>query len=106
MALSLSDFRTRFPEFVETGDALVSAKLTEASALVDDDYWGALAEQAQGYMAAHLLALGPVGIRAKLVQPTGETCYLKHLEFLRQALPKRGVACTTAFPSGVLSDCE
>ena len=56
MALSLSAFRTRFPEFNPASDAMVSAKLAEAEDDLDTTVWGDQFDKGHGWLTAHLLA--------------------------------------------------
>jgi hypothetical protein len=85
MALSLEDFRTRFPEFTATDDDYVSAKLAEALRGMDADVWGDLADDGQGYLTAHLMALSPFGNAAKLVKGD-TTTYEGHYRRLLRAV--------------------
>lgn len=73
--MSLAEFRVRFPEFTQTPDALVSAKLTEAERSVSQEVWGETAYDGAYYRAAHLLAVSVFGQNARLVSNAGETTY-------------------------------
>lgn len=62
MALLISEFRVFFPEFSNATsypDALVDARLQTALRIISAAYFGARASDAQAYLAAHLLAIGP-----------------------------------------------
>lgn len=67
---TLAEFRAAFPEFSRASDALVNAKLTDASGTMDVTVWGDRYDQGQLYLAAHLLALAPGGQSMRL--KTGE----------------------------------
>ncbi len=54
MTVSLSSFRTRFPEFSATADGLITIALEDAEAQVGD--WGANRDRAVSFLAAHYLA--------------------------------------------------
>lgn len=79
--MSLSAFRTRFPEFRTAGDDLVQAILDEAALRVDPDAYGAKIDIAHGYRAAHLLASSPFGRSLRL--DGAEERYLALLDELR-----------------------
>lgn len=86
MALSLSSFRTRFPEFNPGADALVESCLAEALLSTPADVWGDKADAAQGLLAAHLLALSPFGRTAKLSSVKGESTYGTQRKAMARAL--------------------
>lgn len=77
MALVLSDFRIRFPEFLNVADTLVEAKLAEALHAVNDSVWGDEADTGQGLMAAHLLSVAPGGVQARLASDKAATTYAR-----------------------------
>jgi hypothetical protein len=84
MALELAAFLVLFPEFGEVDDSLVEGKLAEALRSIDADVWGDFADDGQGYLAAHLLALSPMGNAAKLVDgKKNTTTYEGHLRRLQ-----------------------
>src|SRR5688500_17508844 len=64
MALTVADFKARFPELSEAPDDLIEAKLAQALRSIDTNVWGDLSDDGQGQYAAHLLALGPYGAAA------------------------------------------
>lgn len=76
MPLTLAEFVDRFPEFADAPPGLVQAKLDEADRRTPPRVWGvAPARDAQGYLAAHLLAISPFGRDARLVSDDGATTY-------------------------------
>ena len=85
MALSSAEFLGAFPEFAEAPSPLVDAKLAEAERFVSRAVFGAVADDAVGNYAAHLIATNPLGERAKLIAKDGSTPYLRTFERLRRA---------------------
>ena len=75
MTVTLASFRTRFPEFAETDDAMVQAKLDEVAVALDDRVFGARIDEAVAYLVAHRLALSPFGQNARMVAKDGSTTY-------------------------------
>src|SRR5689334_13742386 len=78
MAVTVPSFKLAYPEFDldegtdvdATQNALITAKLAAAEAQVDRSVYSssALADEAVMSTAAHLLALSPSGINARLVK--------------------------------------
>ena len=75
--LTVAQFRERFPEFLETDTSHVQAKLDEAWRRTPASVWGDTAQDAHGYLAAHLLALSPFGRDARMINEDGTTMYGK-----------------------------
>lgn len=77
MAIDSTAFLVRFPEFAESDTDLIDAKLAEALGALSSTILGDRFDEAQGYLTAHLLALSPYGMQARLqaAVPTGETTY-------------------------------
>lgn len=76
MAVTPTSLRTAFPEFVSASDAIVGAKIAEATLRVDIGIYDAnKVDLVTSYLAAHLLALSPFGRTAKLVSDDGSTEY-------------------------------
>ena len=74
--LTRDEFVDRFPEFRETPPELVQWKLNEAERRTPASIWGhEAARDAQGYLAAHLLAISPYGRDARLQNDDGSTTY-------------------------------
>ena len=78
MALSLSTFRARFPEFQSQPDATLQDAINRGAAQSDSTIFGDLVDEATGYLAAHFLALSPFGQQARLSGPTESTTYYLH----------------------------
>jgi len=67
MAIGVSEFLVRFPEFRNADHSLIDAKLIEARAQIGASVWGDLYDQGVGYLAAHLLSVAPTGQHARLI---------------------------------------
>lgn len=80
--MNIDQFLISFPEFADTDADLVNAKLVEAGNELDSEMWGTNFDAAQGYLAAHKLALSPMGQNARLLPLDGVTTYEKHLRAL------------------------
>ena len=89
--MTYADFVVAFPEFSDLAEAYVQAKLNEAAREISEAHWGTRFEDAQAYLAAHLLALTPMGFAAKLATPDGRSSYKTRLDDLRKQLPKRAL---------------
>lgn len=83
MAVTFTSFRIQFPEFNNVDAALLTAHLNAALLEIDPVIWGAKADQGQMYLAAHKLALSPMGQSARLVSKDGVTTYLTHYKKLQ-----------------------
>lgn len=83
MTMSYTQFLIQWPEFSGTDAALVQAHLDAAALEIDPAIWGPKADQGQGYLAAHKLALSPFGQNARLVAKDGSTTYFKHFSRLQ-----------------------
>lgn len=72
------EFLQAFPEFCNTDVSYIDAKLSEAGRRIDRTVWNAnLADDGQGNLCAHLLAISPYGNTAKMVAKDGTTTYGK-----------------------------
>ncbi len=80
--LTLSQFRTRFPEFVAITDPTMQAFLDDAEARTDAEVFGTLVDSAHGWLAAHLAAASPQGREARLSKSSDKTLYLIERESL------------------------
>jgi hypothetical protein len=68
-------FLDRFPEFSKAPDTLIDASLADAALMVDRTYFGAKADLAVTYWAAHLIAINPLGEMARLDKKNKDTIY-------------------------------
>lgn len=79
--MTLTQFRTRFPEFKLIGDEMVKAFMADAALELDANVLGTKYDAAQGYLAAHKLALSPAGVNARLSDSKdGTTTYSRHFK--------------------------
>lgn len=81
--MNIATFLQQFPEFQAADAELVQAMLNAAQLEIDTSVWGPKADQGQGYLAAHKLALSPFGQNVRLVAKDGSTTYEKHYKELR-----------------------
>ncbi len=95
------EFKEEFPVFRLLSDELVQAKLDAAYRRTGADYWGELVDDAAKLLAAHLLALSPLGepTTRDVNGTTGRTSYWDELEQLRKEVRPIGtVASSTPLP--------
>lgn len=81
MAVDVASFKARFPEFVNAGDALIAAVITEAELEVPAKVWRAKTDAGVLWLAAHKLATSPSGEAARLAN--GSSMYLAEFDRLR-----------------------
>ncbi len=77
-ALTLAEFVDRFPEFsdvVTNKPVMVQARLDEAWRRTPAGIWGDQAQDAHGYLAAHLLEVSGFGRDARLKSDDTQTTY-------------------------------
>lgn len=84
MSVSVGVFVVQFPEFAGVDAGLLQAHLDAAALEIDAGVWRAKADQGTYYLAAHKLALSPLGNNAELVAKDGTTTYEKHYEKLKK----------------------
>jgi hypothetical protein len=75
MAVTVTQLKIRFPEFLNAEATLVQSCLNEAALMVDAEVFGLKTDTAITYLAAHLLAVNPLAEMAKLEQDDGQTTY-------------------------------
>jgi hypothetical protein len=79
VSISVADFVAYFPEFKGDGSVTTNARLqsyiNHAVLRTPSDVWGDLVDQGVLYLAAHLLAISPYGINAKLGNAAGNSVY-------------------------------
>jgi hypothetical protein len=76
--ITARQFIQRFPEFRETDKVLIELCLVEAEDQVGATVWGNRRAIGVRYLAAHLIAAGPTGEKARLAKDMDTTVYLKH----------------------------
>ena len=67
MAVTVRQFKTKFPEFRQVDDVLVQRVLDEAANRTNRPLFGINADAALQYMAADLLTLSPEGQKARVL---------------------------------------
>jgi hypothetical protein len=82
--VTVTDFIELYPEMCEAGTPLITAKLAEATLMVDASVWGDKADMGVGLTCAELLAHSPYGHSARLVDKEGDTVYRRRLEMLKR----------------------
>ena len=86
--MTRAEFLIQFPEFQGVDDAQIDAFLAAALLEIDLEIWEEKADQGQGYLAAHKLALSPWGNAAEMVVKNiantrhGNTTYGVHYDGL------------------------
>lgn len=83
-ALSVAEFRTRYPEFASATDELVEAKLAMVERTLFPAVWGDSAHEGAYLLCAHYLALSPFGLQARL-SASGVSIYGEQFEALKRA---------------------
>ena len=81
--MSTTRFLQRFPEFdeKEMRSILIEMAIAEAQSEMNQNYWGALFEQASYFLAAHKLCISPMGEPCRLEASENKTIY--QLEYER-----------------------
>ncbi len=77
--MDLATFRVLYPEFRTAEDPIVEGRLADAALELDADLYDTRLDEAQGYLAAHMLAVSPFGRSARMVNEDGSTTYQKRL---------------------------
>ncbi|MGH7250200.1 MAG: DUF4054 domain-containing protein [Minisyncoccia bacterium] len=75
------NFTTRFPEFENTDPSLIEMALGEARNEINPKYFGDTFELVVQYLAAHKLAISPMGEPCRLAASPEKTTY--QLEYER-----------------------
>jgi hypothetical protein len=84
--VSVEKFIIDFPEFKQTDRLLIERKLDYAERVSSIDVWGDNQTLAVELMAAHLIALSPMGETARLSkQDSGTTTYEKERNILAKS---------------------
>lgn len=73
--MTYSTFVLQYPEFAAIDQPFVQAWLDAANLEIDREVWGAKADSGQGLLAAHKMALSPMGRNARTDKPTTTTVY-------------------------------
>ena len=90
MAVTVDQIKAEFPEFANTSDVIISAKIADASGQLYPSGWGASYDQAVKYQSCHLIACSPGGEFARLdpnKEPDGaSTLYERRYNALQQSV--------------------
>jgi hypothetical protein len=92
MALTVENFLLRFPEFSQTNDenpTLIPTCLEHAKHYCDPVRWFNRYEAGVFTKAAHLLAMHPFGLAARLNKQDGTTIYSAIWDDMAKSLPVR-----------------
>ncbi len=75
--MNIERFLARFPEFDEKGikPSLIEMAIAEAQNEMNKSYWGELFEPASHLLAAHKLAISPMGEACRLEAASEKTIY-------------------------------
>ena len=90
MAVDYITLTTRFPEFNATPASLVTASIADAELMVDRSFYGAKADMAVTYYAAHLIAMNPLGEMVRLDKKGAKTVYSVLFEAIKRGI---GAGC-------------
>lgn len=80
--ISLADFRAAYPEFARVADPLVQVALDKAEKRTSAEVFGDQTDEAHGLLAAHLLAISPMGRESRLQKESRVTTYLTERTWL------------------------
>lgn len=75
--LTRRQFLNQFPEFKDTDSGLVQSKIDDAHRRVDEVVWGGKASMGIAWLAAHLIAMTPIGVNARIGKDKDDTLYRK-----------------------------
>lgn len=73
--MTLAQFRVHYPEFRTAPDEFVLSFLAAAETMISAAVVGTRYDQLHGLKAAHLMAISPGSINARLVAKDGTTTY-------------------------------
>lgn len=83
--LDLAQFRAEYPFFASASDELVAAALSKAAQRIGAA-WGELENQGHGLLTAHILAIAPEGLSARLEDDKTKTTYIGEYLQLRDVV--------------------
>ena len=92
MALDVTTFVAKFPEFDEIGTVspdTITQAIEDAKEFCDSTIWGSRYESGVLYKAAHMLAMSPFGETARLDKKGEQSTYGVVFDSMRRALPIR-----------------
>lgn len=82
MTVSVRQFVRKFPVFKDAAPTLIQSKLDDAAGQIFAPTWGDKADQGQAYLAAHLLAIDPMGEDMRLSKDSDKTVYFMNYKRL------------------------
>lgn len=83
--MTLAEFRTLYPEFEPTPDAMLAAALADAESRVGDSWGAGNRDEIVGLETAVRLAAGPMGRAAQLQRREGVSTYEEQLQQRKEA---------------------
>ena len=83
--MSFINFTKRFPEFANTEPSLIEMALAEAQSEINSKHFGDLFDLVVQYLAAHKLAISPMGEPCRLEASQEKTTYQIEYERLCKA---------------------
>lgn len=87
MAITARQFRAQFPEFRTTPQAVIERGLSDALVQMNAAEWGDRLDAGQKYLAADLIASGPLGEKARLKKDNQQTVYRrKYMDLMRASI--------------------
>jgi hypothetical protein len=86
MAVTVQSLVRRYPEFQKTDQLHVQACISDAELMVDRGYYGTKADMAVHALAAHYLAISPVGEMARLDKKSEETVYSRQYTSIKRSV--------------------
>ena len=95
MAVTIADFRTRFEEFSEVPDAVVTAYLDASTVYTAEDV-GSIYDEVILWRTADSIARRQWGYNANLKNPSETTTYGRKVRELLEASPLRGMVVSDA----------
>ena len=73
--MNLAQFKNQYPEFKTCQDPFLQSFLDAAATMISEAVVGTRYDTLHGLKAAHLIALSPAGVNARLVAKDGTTTY-------------------------------
>jgi hypothetical protein len=84
--VDLPTFRAQYPEMASVPDPMITAYLARAANRLDPLVWGTKLEEGIGLLTAHLLALSPAGLSARLATDKGQSTYGEQFSSLERVV--------------------
>ena len=84
MAVTVQRFQKAFPEFKETEYQLIQQKLNQAILRLNATVFGDFLDDSVMLLTAHLLAISPMGEKARLNKDMSDTIYNRELKQIKK----------------------